>query len=88
MTTFTTTIEIPVIVTYNIHPEERQTMSYPGCPVHIDEYDVSVQSDIETWIKAEHEDNLEQEIWDHAEAEKETAEAMAYDNKESRMREG
>ena len=29
-------IEIPVSVIYTIHPAERQTMEYLGCPAHVE----------------------------------------------------
>lgn len=28
-------MEVPVEVDYSIHPEEKQTMEYQGCPQHL-----------------------------------------------------
>lgn len=44
--TITHYIEIPVEVTYSLHPAERQTMTYPGCQEHIEIEDVEYPDEL------------------------------------------
>ena len=73
-------VEIPIVVFYSAHPEEKPEWGYnggyPGCPAHIIVDDVQLdcqgQSSIENLIHKLYDDRIEAECREAADEESET----------------
>ena len=59
-------VEIPIQVHFELHPRERQTMTYPGCDEHIEIDEVTIPDDVQKYIWEKYQDKIETECWEHA----------------------
>ena len=60
-------LEIPIKIKYEVHPAEKQTLTYPGCPAHIEIEDMVIPSKEEIaklLDNASDESRIESAIWE------------------------
>ena len=61
-------IEIPIRVSYTAYPEDRPTMTYPGCPAYIEVDEIKYPSPEEISRLVEKEtDGIEMACWEDLE---------------------
>ncbi|MHC4748412.1 MAG: hypothetical protein ACYTFW_00925 [Planctomycetota bacterium] len=74
---FTTHVEVPIRVYFDVQPEEKATQTYPGCPANIEINDIIFELNdntyathvqaIKDWILEKHGEDLVREAWENIE---------------------